>query len=87
MPAPGAGGGAPSRARTKGRLPHTLAVRLPHVLALLLRREQPVDSESARYAAAEDLERSTQAHYRAVTGVDATGRDTKPKPDRGRKSK
>jgi hypothetical protein len=53
------------------------------VLGRLLGRSSPADPETARYAAAEELERSTQAHYRKVTGVDASGQATaRPKQER-----
>jgi len=57
-------------------------VRLPRVLRQLLRREGSPESTRARYAAADALERKTQSHYRAITGVDSEGRETKP--DRNR---
>ena len=64
-------------------------MRLPSVLARLFGRRpaQGGDADAARYAAAEDLERTTQAHYRAVTGVDSKGRTTKSRPDRPPDSK
>jgi len=61
-----------------------LAMRLPSMLRRLLGRERPIDSKRARYTAADDLERKTQSHYRAVTGVDSEGRATKS--DRNRPS-
>jgi len=57
-------------------------MRLPSMLRRLLRREGPAESKRDRYTAADDLERKTQSHYRAVTGVDSEGRATKP--DRNR---
>ena len=41
------------------------------------RRSTPEADEQSRRAAADRLERSTQAHYRSVTQSDATGRSTK----------
>jgi hypothetical protein len=73
-------GGAP-------RLTHTRQVRLPRVLARLLGRDSAADAHAARHAAAENLERTTQAHYRSVTGTDASGRSTESRPDRPRDSK
>jgi hypothetical protein len=53
-------------------------MRLPRALRRLFRSEDPDDASNARYAAADELERKTQSHYRAVTGVDSEGRATKP---------
>lgn len=49
-------------------------MRLPRWLGRLLGHDTSDDAEKARYAAADDLEQRTQAHYRGVTGVDAEGR-------------
>jgi len=57
-------------------------MRLPRALRRLLRRQTPADSERARYAAADQLERNTQSHYRSVMGVDAEGRTTKTDQNR-----
>jgi len=59
-----------------------LAMRLPRALRRLLRRPASDESVRARYAAADELERSTQSHYREVTGVDSEGRVTNPDRDR-----
>jgi hypothetical protein len=53
-------------------------MRLPRALRRLLRRERSDESIRERYAAADQLERKTQSHYRAVTGVDSEGRATRP---------
>jgi hypothetical protein len=53
-------------------------MRLPRALRRLLGSETSDEKVSARYAAADELERKTQSHYRAVTGVDSQGRATKP---------
>jgi len=57
-------------------------VRLPRVLRRLLGREVSTDSTRDRYAAADELERKTQSHYRSVTGVDSEGRATKADQNR-----
>jgi hypothetical protein len=58
-------------------------MRLPTALRRLLRRPASDDeSVRARYAAADELERSTQSHYREITGVDSQGRVTNPDRDR-----
>lgn len=62
-------------------------MRLPRVLGRLIRRRSPADADAARYAAAEELERSTQAHYRKVTGVDSSGVATRPRQERPKDSK
>jgi hypothetical protein len=41
------------------------------------RRSNPVSDEQNRRAAADRLERNTQAHYRSITQSDASGRPTK----------
>ena len=60
---------------------------LSRLLDRLLGRRQPGDGEAARYADAESVERETQAHYRKVTGVDSSGRPTRPKDDLSKPSK
>jgi len=52
-------------------------VRVPRLVRRLLGRETSAGAEAARYAAADDLERRTQSHYREVTGVDSKGRETR----------
>jgi hypothetical protein len=53
-------------------------MRLPKLLRRMLSRgHEQGDAEKARYKAADDLERSTQSHYRSVTGSDSQGRSTK----------
>jgi hypothetical protein len=50
---------------------------LPRFLRRLFGRRRPPATQQERYAAAEELEKNTQAHYRAVTGSDASGQPTK----------
>ena len=59
-------------------------MRLPRFLARILRRPRSIDPDAARYAAADGLEQRTQAHYRNVTGVDASGRTDPAKSGRPR---
>lgn len=56
-------------------------MRLPGPLRrLLARRPSRQSADEARYAAAAELEKATQSHYRSVTSSDSSGRPTK-KPD------
>jgi hypothetical protein len=57
-------------------------MRLPRVLRRLLRRQGSEESTRDRYAAADELERKTQSHYRAVTEIDSEGRAKKPDQNR-----
>ncbi len=53
-------------------------MQLPRFLRrLMARRNGPGNAEQKRYAAADELEKTTQSHYRAVTRSDASGRPTK----------
>ena len=54
-------------------------MRFPRALRRLFRPERSDKDKKveARYAAAAELERKTQSHYRSVTGVDSEGRTTK----------
>lgn len=53
-------------------------MQLPRLLRrLMARRKGSSSAEQRRYAAADELERTTQSHYRAVTRSDSSGRPTK----------
>lgn len=58
---------------------------MPRFLTRLLGRPRAADPEAERYSAADDLEQRTQAHYRTVTGVDASGRTAPAKDERERR--
>jgi hypothetical protein len=57
-------------------------MQLPGFLQRLMPRSRRArQTEEARYAAAEELEKETQSHYRAVTDSDSSGQPTTKKPD------
>lgn len=56
---------------------YSIAMHLPSLLRRLLPPFRRADTEKARHSAAARLREETQAHYRAVTESDASGRSTR----------